>query len=55
MSNNPDPNDDVSLACESKAFVLVAAVLVPVISVALIVVYGFSIWIAQMFMGPPGH
>lgn len=55
MSKQNPPNNDTSLADEFRAFLLVAAVLVPVLTVTVIVGYGFSVWISQMFLGPPGH
>ncbi len=55
MSKNTDSNDGISLAKEFQAFLLVAAVLVPVLTVALVIGFGFSVWISQLFLGPPGH
>ncbi|MCD1595163.1 periplasmic nitrate reductase, NapE protein [Thalassospira xiamenensis] len=39
---------------ELRCFVLLAVVLAPVLTVALVGGLGFSIWIYQMFAGPPG-
>lgn len=39
---------------ELRCFVLLAVVLAPVLAVALVGGLGFSIWIYQMFAGPPG-
>ena len=38
---------------ELRCFVLLAVVLAPVLAVALVGGLGFSIWIYQMFAGPP--
>lgn len=54
MNQHPEPDDDVSLAQESQAFLLLAAVLVPVLTVISIAGYGFAVWISQLFLGPPG-
>ncbi|KZB51773.1 nitrate reductase [Thalassospira lucentensis] len=39
---------------ELRCFILLAVVLAPVLAVALVGGLGFSIWIYQMFAGPPG-
>lgn len=39
---------------EIRAFVLLAFVVVPVLSVLFVAGFGFLYWIWQMFMGPPG-
>jgi len=39
---------------ELRCFMLLAVVLAPVLAVALVGGLGFSIWIYQMFAGPPG-
>lgn len=50
-----EPMDAVTRrSTELRCFVLLAVVLAPVISVALVGGLGFSIWIYQMFAGPPG-
>lgn len=55
MRKKTELTDDITLADESRAFLLVAAVLVPVLTVALVIGFGFSVWISQLFLGPPGH
>ncbi len=41
---------------EWRAFLFIAVVLFPVLSVALIGGYGFVVWMLQVFFfGPPGH
>ena len=40
---------------ERQAFLLLTAVLFPVLAVAIVVIYGFIVWFWQMFVsGPPG-
>ncbi|MDN6180272.1 MAG: periplasmic nitrate reductase, NapE protein [Halomonas subglaciescola] len=41
---------------EWMAFLFVIAVVVPVLSVAVVGGYGFIVWMLQVFvLGPPGH
>jgi nitrate reductase NapE len=39
---------------ELKAFLFLTVVMAPAIAGTVIVVYGFAVWIFQMFAGPPG-
>ncbi len=39
---------------ELRAFLFLTVFLAPIVSVALVGGLGFSIWIYQMFAGPPG-
>lgn len=39
---------------ELLTFFFLAAVLFPVLSVAIVGAYGLSVWIYQIFTGPPG-
>lgn len=39
---------------ELRSFLFLSVVTAPVIAGALIVSYGFMVWIFQMFAGPPG-
>ncbi|AGH80071.1 TorE protein [Psychromonas sp. CNPT3] len=56
MSNTKKNDDLKSSAPEWKTFLFLTVCLFPILSVALIGVYGFSVWFLQMFlMGPPGH
>ena len=41
-------------ADERTTFILLAVVLAPVLAVAVVGGYGFSVWISQLIMGPPG-
>lgn len=38
---------------ERAAFLLVTAVVFPVLTVLLIAAYGFVVWFSQWFLGPP--
>ncbi|APV52036.1 periplasmic nitrate reductase, NapE protein [Betaproteobacteria bacterium GR16-43] len=39
---------------ELKAFLFLTVVMAPAIAGTVIVVYGFAVWVYQMFAGPPG-
>ena len=39
---------------EIYAFLIVTAVLMPALAVATVGTYGLTVWIYQMFAGPPG-
>lgn len=39
---------------ERTAFLVLTVALFPILAVAIIVTYGFAVWIWQMFSGPPG-
>ncbi|MDP2697188.1 periplasmic nitrate reductase, NapE protein [Thalassospira sp.] len=54
MSNPETAEDVLRKKTELRCFVLLAVVLVPVLAVAAVGGLGFSIWIYQMFAGPPG-
>ena len=43
----------VTKAEERRAFVLLAVVLFPALSVAVVGGYGFLVWMYQIFAGPP--
>lgn len=38
---------------ERLAFILLAVVLAPVLSVAIVGGYGFIVWMSQLLLGPP--
>jgi nitrate reductase NapE len=38
---------------ETRAFLLLAVVLAPVLSVAIVGGYGFMVWMSQLVLGPP--
>lgn len=39
---------------ELRAFLFLAVVLVPLLSVLIVGGYGFAVWLYQIFVGPPG-
>ena len=39
---------------ERNVFLFLTAVLVPTLAVAIVVGYGFMVWMYQIFAGPPG-
>lgn len=39
---------------ERTVFLLLTVALFPVLAIAIVVSYGFAVWIWQMFNGPPG-
>lgn len=39
---------------EWRLFLFIILLLFPLLSVAVVGTYGFSIWMYQLFMGPPG-
>lgn len=39
---------------ELKSFLLITVVLAPVLAVLFVSGFGFTVWIAQLIMGPPG-
>ncbi|EPJ46752.1 MAG: hypothetical protein OFPII_18430 [Osedax symbiont Rs1] len=47
-------NQDINRKDELKAFLLITVVLAPVLAVVIVSGFGFSIWISQLLMGPPG-
>lgn len=52
--NPTQQNQDGGAAQEAGAFLLLTAVIAPLLTVGLIAAYGFAIWIYQIFTGPPG-
>ena len=57
MNANEDANEDEDpgrqRSREGRVFVFLAVVLAPVVAAAIVGVYGLSIWIYQVFAGPP--
>jgi nitrate reductase NapE len=45
---------DVNSKDELKTFLLITVVLAPVLAVLIVSGFGFSVWISQLLMGPPG-
>ncbi len=50
----PTSQETPSKRRELLTFFFLTAVLFPVLSVAVVGAYGLSIWIYQIFTGPPG-
>lgn len=48
-----DPAVTPTKAEERRAFLLLAVVLFPVLSVAIVGGYGFLVWMSQLVLGPP--
>ncbi len=46
--------DRARRAAELKVFVILAALLVPALSIAAVGGYGLAVWTYQMIAGPPG-
>ena len=53
----PDDSDSPAPAAtksqERRVFILLAAVLAPVLSIILVGGYGFLIWMSHLLLGPP--
>jgi nitrate reductase NapE len=45
---------DVNSKDELKTFLLITVVLAPVLAVLIVSGFGFSVWVSQLLMGPPG-
>jgi nitrate reductase NapE len=41
-------------ADERNTFIVLAVFMAPALAVAIVGAYGFTIWISQLIMGPPG-
>ncbi len=39
---------------ELSAFLILTVIVAPLLAVAIVGGYGFTVWISQMLMGPPG-
>ncbi len=55
MNTNTEPQEQVSAGRETKAFLLIAAFAIPLMTLVAIFGYGFLVWIIQIFAGPPSH
>ena len=56
MSDTPDFHEDSAQPTKSSertAFLILAVVLAPALSVAIVGGWGFFVWILQMIYGPP--
>lgn len=54
MTDNLALDDPARRKTELRSFLFLAVVLAPALAVAIVGGLGFSIWIYQMFAGPPG-
>lgn len=50
----PPVSPDEERSRELRAFLFLAVVLVPLLSVLVVGGYGFAVWLYQIFAGPPG-
>jgi periplasmic nitrate reductase NapE len=48
-------NTDTRKTEETRSFLFLTVVMVPVLTVALIAVYGFIVWFYQILIGGPPH
>jgi periplasmic nitrate reductase NapE len=48
-------SDELRKSEETRSFIFLTVVMVPVLTVALIAVYGFIVWFYQMLVGGPPH
>jgi periplasmic nitrate reductase NapE len=48
-------NTDMRKAEETRSFLFLTVVMVPILTVALIAVYGFVVWFYQILVGGPPH
>ena len=53
MNSNITQQKQTSASSEVKAFLLISAVAIPLLTVLGIFGYGFAVWIMQIFNGPP--
>lgn len=49
------PHDEEASRREWRTFLFIVVALFPILSVILVGGYGFSIWMMQLLMGPPGQ
>ncbi len=47
-------SEDSSRIEERRAFVILAVFLAPILAVAIVGGYGFTVWMSQLLLGPPG-
>jgi periplasmic nitrate reductase NapE len=55
LSHAMTENTDLRKAEETRSFLFLTVVMVPVLTVALIAVYGFIVWFYQILVGGPPH
>ena len=49
-----DPNPPSTRSEEIRSFLLLTAVIAPLLAVMVVTGYGFLVWMFQLFAGPPG-
>ena len=54
MSQGTKDRDEPSRGRELAVFLFLTVCLAPILSVAIVGAYGFSIWMYQLIAGPPG-
>jgi len=54
MASPPIRPDGANSKSELRAFLFLTVVMAPVLAAAIIVTYGFFVWILQFFAGLPG-
>jgi len=55
MNTNTTQQETTTAGSEVKAFFLISAFAIPLLSLIAIFGYGFAVWIMQLFSGPPSH
>ncbi|MGY5451506.1 trimethylamine N-oxide reductase system protein TorE [Agarivorans sp. MS3-6] len=55
MSQHNTVPEQQSKSSEWKTFLFITIILFPVLAVILVGGYGFTVWMLQLLMGPPGH
>lgn len=55
MNTNITQQEEASAGSEVKAFLLISAVAIPLLTLLGILGYGFTVWVLQIFNGPPTH
>jgi nitrate reductase NapE len=50
---NDEITDEQQKKYERNTFIFLAVFMAPILSVAIVGALGFTIWISQMFFGPP--
>ena len=48
-----EEQEDASRGLELRAFLFLTVVMAPVVAGLVVSIYGFTIWVYQMFAGPP--
>ena len=53
MNSNSTRQEQTSASSEVKAFLLISALAIPLLTLLAIFGYGFLVWVLQIFNGPP--